>query len=172
MPRSMKVAVTDANIFIDIIQLEFTEFLFSIDLEIHTTHIVLNELNPIQKLALGPYISSGKLVVIQYNSKQFIDLANFDLPKGLSIQDKSILVVAKNSFSLVLSGDIKLRNCCKNLGLHVHGILWLFDQFLQHEKICHSIAIEKMQTLLDFNKWLPFTDCQARIDLWSNYSSN
>jgi len=59
----MKVAITDANIFIDIIYLDFLEHLFSIDIEIYTTNTVLCELNLNQKSLLSKYILAGKLNV-------------------------------------------------------------------------------------------------------------
>lgn len=42
----VKIAVTDANIFIDLYDLGFTNSFFNLELEIHTTSAVLYELYP------------------------------------------------------------------------------------------------------------------------------
>ena len=42
----LKVAVTDANIFIDLYDLSLKESFFNLELEIHTTSAVLFELYP------------------------------------------------------------------------------------------------------------------------------
>jgi len=45
----MKVLVTDANIFIDLILLDLLPVLFALGYEIHTTYAVLEELNDAQR---------------------------------------------------------------------------------------------------------------------------
>ena len=41
----MKVAVTDANIFIDLIFLDLIDHLFKLDVELYTTHEVVDLMN-------------------------------------------------------------------------------------------------------------------------------
>lgn len=45
----MRVAVTDACIFIDLIELDIIGNFFQLDIELHTTVAVMNELYPEQK---------------------------------------------------------------------------------------------------------------------------
>jgi hypothetical protein len=45
----MKIAVTDANIFIDLIEIDIFHFLFDLGLEIHTTKAVYDQLIPEQQ---------------------------------------------------------------------------------------------------------------------------
>ncbi len=48
----IKIAVTDANIFIDLYNLGLTNLFFNLELEIHTTAAVLYELYATQQNAL------------------------------------------------------------------------------------------------------------------------
>lgn len=50
----MKIAVTDANIFIDLIEIEIFHFLFELGLEIHTTKAVYDQLIPEQQAIVEP----------------------------------------------------------------------------------------------------------------------
>ena len=52
----MRIAVTDANIFIDLFEIVWLENLFKIDLEIVTTREVFNELNEPQQESLNKKI--------------------------------------------------------------------------------------------------------------------
>jgi hypothetical protein len=45
----MKIAITDANIFIDLMYIELLDELFDIELELHTTINVVDELNELNK---------------------------------------------------------------------------------------------------------------------------
>lgn len=51
----MRIVVTDACIFIDVIDLQLTAKFFGLELEIHTTVDVFNELYPNRKLPLSSY---------------------------------------------------------------------------------------------------------------------
>lgn len=59
----LKTAVTDANIFIDLYDLGLINIFFNLDLEIHTTTSVLNELYHEQQQILEAYQSVSKLYV-------------------------------------------------------------------------------------------------------------
>ena len=52
----MKLAITDACIFIDLCDLEITQPFFALDLEIHTSVDVFNELYPEQQKILNAYL--------------------------------------------------------------------------------------------------------------------
>ena len=59
----MQIAVTDACIFIDLLDLKITQQFFNLDLEIHTTYEVWDELNEDQQEILKAYRSVEKLTV-------------------------------------------------------------------------------------------------------------
>jgi hypothetical protein len=59
----MKVAITDACIFIDLIELRLTSQFFGLQIETHTSLDVYNELYPEQQELLKAYQSIGKLII-------------------------------------------------------------------------------------------------------------
>lgn len=59
----VKIAVTDANIFIDLYDLGLTKSFFNLELEVHTTSAVLYELYSEQQEILQAYQSVGRLSV-------------------------------------------------------------------------------------------------------------
>jgi hypothetical protein len=60
----MKIAITDACIFIDIIELQLSSQFFGLKIEIHTSLDVFNELYIEQQELLKAYQSVGKLIIV------------------------------------------------------------------------------------------------------------
>lgn len=162
----MKVAVTDANVFIDLIKLQWLSYLFCINVEIYTTREVIDELMDSQVESVTPFIQSQQLLIYSFSSEELERIRVMTAPSSLTIQDRSVVFLAKHLKADVLSGDNPLRKFCIRQGLQVNGIIWLFDEFLGLELIDYETAISQMNYLLSFNNRLPVIDCQARLKNW------
>jgi hypothetical protein len=162
----MKLAVTDANIFIDLVKLKMLGFLFSIELEIYTTQEVIDQLNNGQAEQVMYFVQSKHLNVYKFSEKEIAEIILLNAPRALEFTDKTVVFLAKKINAIVLTGDGPLRKFCASSGLTVRGILWVFDSCLQKEKFNHKIAIEKLKVLLSFNDRLPKEECLKRIEAW------
>ena len=162
----MKITVTDANIFIDLIKLRWLGFLFSIDVEIYTCVEVADELKPGQYEELTGFIQSRQLKLYYFTSDELETIVAMVAPSSLSAMDKSVVFLAQQLKGAVLSGDNTLRKFCTKNNLEVRGMLWLFDRFVELELVTAETAIEKMELLLSFNNRLPVADCEQRLKEW------
>lgn len=147
----MKIAVTDANIFIDLYDLGLTKSFFNLELEIHTTSAVLFELYSEQQKILHAYQSVGRLEVHNLQEQDFIEIYNENYPKSLSAADKSVLHVANKINACVLSSDKTLRNCAKNKEIEHHGMIWIFDKFVETATLTPKEAMTKLNQLVASN---------------------
>lgn len=147
----MKIAVTDACIFIDLHDLELVIPFFNLDLEIHTTNLVLNELYPEQQQILKAYQSFEKLIVHNLQEQDLIAIFSEEYPKSLSEADKSVLYVANKIDACVLSSDKTLRNCAKNRGIEYHGMIWIFDRLVEKAILTKKEAATKLKQLITMN---------------------
>jgi len=147
----VKIAVTDANIFIDLYDLGLTKSFFNLELEIHTTSAVLFELYSEQQEILQAYQSVGRLEVHNLQEQDFIEIYNENYPKSLSETDKSVLHVANKINACVLSSDKTLRNCAKNKEIEFHGMIWVFDKFVETTTLTPKEAKAKLNQLVDAN---------------------
>ncbi|MCK9234366.1 MAG: hypothetical protein WCR58_10810 [Bacteroidales bacterium] len=147
----IKVAVTDANIFIDLYDLGLTKSFFNLELEVHTTSAVLYELYSEQQEVLKAYQSVGKLSVHNLQEQDFIEIFNEKYPKSLSEADKSILHVANKINACVLSSDKILRNYAKNKKIEYHGMIWIFDKFVETATLSQKEALIKLNQLVASN---------------------
>ncbi len=91
----MKIVVTDACIFIDVIELQLTGRFFGLNLDIHTTADVLNELYSDQQQILEGYKTSNKLTVHVLSGAEQASLMTEDYPKALTPEDRSVVFIAK-----------------------------------------------------------------------------
>ncbi len=147
----VKIAVTDANIFIDLYDLGLTKSFFNLEIEIHTTSAVLFELYPEQQEILQAYQSVGRLEVHNLQEQDFIEIYYGNYPKSLSEADKSVLHVANKINACVLSSDKTLRNYAKNKAIEYHGMIWIFDKFVETATLTPKEAKTKLNQLVASN---------------------
>lgn len=147
----VKIAVTDANIFIDLYNLGLINDFFNLEFEIHTTASVLMELYKEQQEILRAYQSVGKLEIHNLKGEDFIEIFNKGYPKSLSEADKSVLFIASKINACVLSSDKVIRNYAKNQGIEYHGMIWIFDVFVEKTFLTPREAVSKMKQLVDSN---------------------
>ncbi|MFK8005098.1 MAG: DUF3368 domain-containing protein [Saprospiraceae bacterium] len=162
----MTLAVTDANIFIDLFELKLLSLFFELDLDIYTTQEVLLECDKIQREQLQLFIKNKKLIVKNISDADALKMESMTFNKGLSEPDKSVLFVAKNENGMVISGDKLIRKWCQKNKIEVHGILWVLDEINQAQLISSQEVIEKLETLLQFNFWLPTIAANELLERW------
>ncbi|MEO6962926.1 MAG: hypothetical protein ABIY90_13210 [Puia sp.] len=86
----MKIAVTDANIFIDLIKLQMLTLLFDIGLDIQTTREIIDQLREGQLSILNPFILAGILQVHHFSDTELLEVIQFTAPRALEIAYKSV----------------------------------------------------------------------------------
>jgi rRNA-processing protein FCF1 len=147
----IKIAVTDACIFIDLYDLGLVASFFNLEIEIHTTSAVCFELYPEQQQVLKAYQSVGRLIVHNLQEQDYIEIYSEEYPKSLSETDKSVLHIANKINAFVLSSDKTLRNCAKNKGIEYHGMIWIFDKLVETSVLTKKEAAIKLKQLVVTN---------------------
>jgi predicted nucleic acid-binding protein len=147
----MRIAVTDACIFIDLFDIELINPFFQLSLDIHTTIDVFNELNAIQQQVLMAYISVGKLTLHSMQEQDRKWIQSMQVPKALSSADKTVLYLARKLDAMLLSSDRAVRNMAELQSVECHGMLWLFDQWVDYKILTKQSAVQKLQDLFKLN---------------------
>jgi len=169
----MKIVVTDACIFIDVINLNLTAKFFGLELDIHTTAEVVNELFLAQQQILEGYKTSNKLTVHILTGDEQLALMSGSYPKALTSEDRSVVFIAqKLGDATVLSSDKPLRNYAKKIAIEYHGMLWIVDQLIAQGTLSKSEAISKLAEWVESNliyknnSEIKF-EIAKRIKIWS-----
>ncbi|MFM7856126.1 MAG: hypothetical protein ACKO96_30445 [Flammeovirgaceae bacterium] len=147
----MKVVVTDACIFIDVIELQLTSKFFSLNLEIHTTQDVLNELYSAQYQILEGYEASNKLTVHNLTGEEQLLLMADKYPNSLTPEDRSVIFIAEKIKATILSSDKEVRKYAKKLSIDYHGMLWIFDELVEREILTKAEAVSKITQMRTSN---------------------
>lgn len=163
----MAIAVNDANIFIDLLEVDLIDTFFKLKLDLHTTNLVLNELDYEERIVIEKYVSKKKLKVKILSDTDILELKNLEITSSkLSKPDVSVYAFAKELGAIILTGDRRLRIEAKNKGFEVHGILWVFETMMEENLMKPKKAIEKLSELMKINTWLPIDECNKRIEKW------
>jgi len=147
----MRIAITDACIFIDLHDLKLTNLLFSLELEIHTSLDVYNELYSHQQDILSAFLLVEKLTIHNLSAEDRVNMQKQNYPKALSENDKTVLFLAEKIDAIVLSSDKAIRTYAKKKSIEYHGMLWIFDKLVEHTSLSPSDAATKLKTLIRTN---------------------
>ncbi len=161
----MKIAITDANIFIDLIHIGLHGKLFSLGFELHTSYEVFDELSESQQHALQPFVDRGDLTV--NNCDEISPIESVRKMKGLSSSDKSVLYLASHLSAMVLSGDGLVRKVAGVQKIELHGVFWLLDRIIEKKLVTKKLARKALQKLMSYNKRLPIDECNKRLSSWT-----
>lgn len=147
----MKIAVTDACIFIDLYELDLTSRFFELNIEVHTTLDVLNELFERQQELLRAYQHSNKLIIHSLSESDRERMRAGTYLAGLSENDRTVIYLATLLNALILSSDKTVRKQASKQSIEIHGMLWVFDQMLESGFIDKAQAIIKLKQLIFTN---------------------
>lgn len=133
----MTLIITDTNILFDIISIGALPEFFSLDFEIYTTVFVIQEIKQSdQKEAIEVFVRAKVLTVIDFNSDEIGEIEEFKTCKTFKgITDKSVLWKALKLNCPLLTGDRKLRSEAENLGVEVHGTIWVIERLIEKNLI-------------------------------------
>lgn len=163
-----RIAINDANLFIDLFEIDLIDSFFLLNLEFHTTSLILSELDPNQQRCIQKFVEIGKLKIREISIREIETFK--DLPvqtKKLSINDLSLYFYAfELKECMVLTGDNRLRKEAEKIGFEVHGILWVFEELVVHNILEKKLAVQKLEELMKVNLWLPVRECEKLIGVW------
>ncbi len=162
----MTLYVTDANIFIDLHHAGLLDLLEDMGLDIATSSLVVDELNEQQQADINRLIDRKSLEIRDISLTEIKALA---LPKGLSLPDRSVICLVLREHGILLSGDGLLRRTANKLKVETHGLLWLFDAFVEAHLLLPHVAAEKLIWLVEQKgSRQPEEEYRARLEKWKN----
>jgi len=57
-----------------------------------------------------------------------------------------------------------MRELAENMGLEVHGSIWVIDELTNRDLISEQKAILLLEKLMAINSWLPRNEIEKRIN--------
>ena len=163
----MKVAVKDANVLIDLMDVDLLGLWFRIGIETHTTDLVIHEIKrPDQSRVISALVQAGNLKVHTLDAKGLIAVSARAALLRVSLADASAISLAEEKSAILLSGDRRVRAGGKELGLEVRGLLWVFDELVKRSLLLPADAASRLKRVLVAGARLPESECEERLRLW------
>jgi predicted nucleic acid-binding protein len=163
-----RIAINDANLFIDLFEVHLIDSFFLLNLEFHTTSLIISALDPPQHSYIQKFVEIGKLKIREIGISEIETFK--DLPvqtQKLSVNDLSLYFYALElEECVILTGDNRLRKEAEKIGFEVHGVLWVFDEMVNDNILEKQIAVQKLEELMKVNLWLPVRECEKLIEVW------
>jgi hypothetical protein len=167
----MRIVVNDANILIDLVELNLLPQFFALEFEFFTTSLILEELLDDQQEQLETYLESGVLIAEEMTSADLKAIKTIERSKPkLSQQDCSAYHQAILKDGTLLTSDNVLRKFAVATNLDVHGHLWIFDQMVDQQTLAPFTASQKLTELSDtinIQLKLPKAECDKRHVFWN-----
>jgi len=157
----MRIVVTDANIFFDLIGIGALDAFFQLEHEVHTTALIVDEFSDEDRAALQAFIDRRALHIRTFNEDELKLVQGTGRRKGLRPPDRSILVRARELSGVVLTGDGDIRKECAEMKLECHGILWCINELHRNEQFDAARCLELLDVLEGINKWLPRVELEV-----------
>ncbi|MBM4093241.1 MAG: hypothetical protein FJ276_28100 [Planctomycetes bacterium] len=86
---------------------------------------------------------------------------------GLSIQDVSVVALARAEVCPLFSSDARVRAYADKCDVIVYGELWILDRLVDRGALTPGEAAGKLQTMLRHAARLPRKEVEIRMDRWN-----
>lgn len=166
----MKIAVKDANVFIDMELMGVFELWVQLGRQTLTSSLVALELEAGNHREALAYIATKHITVVD-PSLDAVDALHHS-EKGISPEDASVLLIAIKHDAMLLTGDKTLRTIAEIRHVECHGSIWILDQLVRHQKLPGKVAAEKLRALMSSSiagiRYQPRKTAEAYIARWTN----
>jgi len=155
------LCVADSNIWVDLHFGRLVEKAFSLPFRFAAPDVIIEELkrpSGSDLVALGLRVEelSGEMVL------KVADLAASYLRP--SRQDLFALVLAEALGAILLTGDGALRDAAREIGVEVHGTIWLLDHMVTRRIIDERERAQALKLMMDSGSRLPKEKVESRLD--------
>ena len=170
----MKIAVKDANVFIDLEAMGLLDLWFQLGIPTLTSSFVVMELEDGGHENALACIRAGQAVEATISGEEmagaFADFQDAHGGAGLSETDISVIYLVIREDAMVLSGDRLLRITAQARHLEIHGTLWIMDRLVTEGLLHSSLAADRLEALMrrtgSEQRFLPKADCESRVSRW------
>ena len=149
----MRITISDACIFLDLLSLGLIKEFFDLEMECHVPFEIVNELNTDEQKAIESYCGQGIIRVHHCDQSDWHAIISKKYPNTISLNDKISLHISDKLDALLLSTDSLVRNIAKKRSIEYHGILWIIDRLLESAKIDKERAVASLTQLMRTNRF-------------------
>lgn len=158
----VKIYINDANILIDLCDLDLIDEFLKLDMQLCTTDFVMAELEDRQKGLFG-----DKLLILSTEPESFTEIVLLvESHSALSFEDCTVWFHAIQQNAVMVTSDKPLRKAAEQKGTSVKGILHLFEEMKKQNCMSLQKSISKLEELKTINPRAPKNLIDQLIANW------
>lgn len=121
-----------------------------------------------QREIFDKLVDENRIIVDGFTADEVLEIVeeHSAVSGNLSIPDCSVCYFARKHNVPMLTGDRRLRRYAEQQSIEVHGILFIFDEFVRHGIVSTTIAAERLEKLFTINARLPKYEIRDRLKRW------
>jgi len=163
----MRITVKDASILIDLAEGDLLGLWFQLQIETHTTDLVLSEVKQeSQWQRVSPFVDAKLLQVHATTAQEISAVVLFAQAHGLSLPDASGVFLARRLQACLLTGDRRLRRMAETEEIETHGLLWIMDRLVERDVLPKADAAQRLEKMVASGSRLPRVEYEARLRAW------
>lgn len=160
-----KECVADANIFIDFESGNIFAVLAHPSLALCTTDFIIDDIDE----PTSTDLEAAGITISSLDGTQIARLSELTaLYRKPSFADLSALALAEHDKSILLTGDSDLRSAAEDLGIEVHGTIWILDHLVSVDALTKPAASMALEAMADSNRRLPSLIVKRRLSAWKD----
>jgi len=164
----MTTVVCDANILIDLLQINLFNTFLKLKWGVHVPPDVVEEVQEVNSDQLAQAIQASEVLLPVFTPEELFQIQDYKARyQPLSIQDCACLLLAENLSAILLTGERKLKSISTSShGIQVNGVLWIFERLVAKKVITPRKAHKSLSQLITLNNRLPKAECDRLLKRW------
>ena len=158
------LCVIDANVVIDLDQAGFLGYLLRLPFRVVIPDSVVS--NELRTVHVKTSFAEIEVAALSWQELERAMALYMETAPSLSLYDIHTLVLADSWHAVLLTGDRLLRKRAEEMGLTVHGILWLLDAMVALEITGCVDAIQAIEQMLAAGSRLPEVEIRRLKERW------
>lgn len=111
-------------------------------------------------------IAKSGIVSIETPVNIMLAMAEMAVKYNISVYDAALMLYAKESGSILLSGDKLLRTASKKEGVTVKGTLWVLEELVAKKNVQANKACFILERMFMLGRRLPSEESSSKIIQW------
>lgn len=167
----MNVVVQDTSTLLNLLKAGLMrQTVECLGLHILTTDLVAREVVS-QKEAFGTSVTNGWIEIRTLTATEVVALVvESQTAKGLTLQDVSVVSLARDLKCPLFSSDGPLRKYAHACHIIVHGELWILDRLVDNQHLSPADAARILRAMLADKARLPAAEVASRLAKWDTAS--
>lgn len=169
----MKIAITDANLLVELTELGLIDLLLQTGAEVHCTIDLISQLPPIIKQQLPTENTESSFFVHAIQGEECLRIYNEGFYEGMTHGELTSLFVAKKIGAYIPWVNTISKKHAGSLAVSCHGLMWIVDLIVDSGVISVEKALEVVNKWLlihpmkTFNKAIPQA-FEEKVRKWNN----